>query len=73
MKPFNYVVAALAMSFLLMGAFGCKQGPAERAGKKIDDTIQKGGEQVEKVGKKIQDDKRVAIIVFCVLERPSSI
>jgi hypothetical protein len=58
MKPNNYIVAAMVMSLLLMGASGCKQGPAERAGKKIDDTIQKGGEQIEKTGKKIQDDMK---------------
>ncbi len=50
------VIAALATSVLLAGLSGCQQGPAERAGKKIDKTIEQGGQQLEKTGKKIQDD-----------------
>lgn len=54
------VIAALAMSVLLAGLSGCmkQEGPAERAGKKIDKTVEKGGEQIEKAGKKIQDDAK---------------
>jgi hypothetical protein len=52
------VVAALAMSLFLIGISGCKAGPAERAGEKIDKTMEKGGEQIEKTGKKIQDDMK---------------
>jgi len=50
------VIAALAMSLLLVGISGCKEGPLERAGKKVDKTVEKGGDQIEKAGKKIQDD-----------------
>ena len=50
------VMAALAMSLLLVGISGCKEGPLERAGKKVDKTVEKGGNQIEKAGKKIQDD-----------------
>jgi hypothetical protein len=50
------VVVALAMSGLLAGLSGCQEGPAERAGKKIDKTVEKGGQQLEKAGKKIQED-----------------
>ena len=56
MKIYKSVIAALTMSILLAGIYGCQEGPAERAGKKIDKTIEKGGEQVEKVGKEIQKD-----------------
>ena len=56
MKSWNSVVAALAMSLLLGGMYGCHEGPAERAGKKIDKTVDQGGQQMEKAGKKIQDD-----------------
>ncbi len=49
------VIAALAMSIMLVGISGCKEGPLERAGKKVDKTVEKGGEQVEKAGKKIQE------------------
>jgi len=49
------VIAALAMRIKLMGISGCKEGPLERAGKTVDKTVEKGGEQVEKAGKKIQE------------------
>jgi len=56
MKIWKSVIAALAMSVLLVGMNGCHEGPAERAGKKIDKTVDQGGQQVEKAGKKIQED-----------------
>ncbi len=50
------IIAALVVSLLLMGISGCKkEGPMERAGKNIDKTVEKGGDQVEKAGKKIQE------------------
>ena len=55
-KTCKSVVAALAMSGLLMGLSGCQEGPAERVGKKIDKTIEKGGQQLDKAGKKIQEN-----------------
>lgn len=58
MKICKSVIAAFAMPVLLMGISGClkQEGPAERAGKKIDKTVEKGEQQAEKAGKKIQDD-----------------
>jgi len=56
MQIWKSVIAALAMSVLFAGPFGCHEGPAERAGKKIDKTVEKGGQQIEKAGKKIQKD-----------------
>jgi hypothetical protein len=56
MKIWKSVISALAMSLLLVGMYGCHEGPAERAGKKIDKTVDQGGQQMEKAGKKIQDD-----------------
>jgi len=49
--------AILAMSILVFGLSACekKEGPAERAGKEIDKTVQSAGQQVEKVGQQIQD------------------
>ena len=51
------VIAALAMSALIVGLSGCekKEGPAERTGKEIDKAVDKVGQQVEKAGEKIQD------------------
>lgn len=47
----------LAMGILLAGLSGCKkeEGPAERAGKSLDNAVQKAGEKIEKAGEKIQD------------------
>ena len=51
------VIAALAMSALVVGLAACekKEGPAERAGKDVDKAIDKVGQQMEKAGEKIQD------------------
>ena len=52
------VIAVLVMSVLLLGLSGCKkkEGPLERAGRKIDETAKKGAEQVEKAGKEIEEN-----------------
>lgn len=53
------IIAALVVSLLIMGISGCKkEGPMERAGKSIDKTVEKGGDQVEKAGKKIQEEAK---------------
>jgi hypothetical protein len=53
-KPLS---AALVMSAVLFALPGCQkhEGPAEQAGKKVDDAVEKTGQQVEKVGENIQD------------------
>ncbi len=50
-------VIVLAMAVLMAGLSGCKkeEGPAERAGKSLDNAVQKAGEKVEQAGEKIQD------------------
>jgi hypothetical protein len=42
---------------LVAGLSACQkqEGPAEKAGKSIDKTVEKAGQQVEKAGEKIQD------------------
>jgi hypothetical protein len=57
MKPFKSVSAALAMSALLIGLSGCQkpEGPAERAGKGIDNALDSAGKQMEKAGENLQD------------------
>ena len=55
-KFVHIVITALMMIVLMVGLSGCtKEGPAEKAGKKIDKTIQKAGEQIEKAGDKVRD------------------
>jgi F0F1-type ATP synthase membrane subunit b/b' len=57
MKKFvQCIITALMVIVLMVGLFGCtKEGPVEKAGKKIDKTIEKAGEQIEKAGEKVQD------------------
>ena len=49
--------AVLAVSFLTLGVSACErnEGPAERAGKKLDKAVENTGQQIEKAGQKIQD------------------
>lgn len=55
MKIGKTVVAALALCCLVAGFSGCKkEGPAERAGKAIDQSADKAGQQMEKAGDKIK-------------------
>ena len=59
LKTFRIGITSLALTGLLLGLSGCRRpGPAERAGKKIDEAVEKGGQQVEKAGKKIQEDAK---------------
>jgi len=53
----NAFLTAAAVSVLLAAVPGCenKEGPAERAGKEIDKSVENAGKQIEKVGDKIQD------------------
>jgi hypothetical protein len=45
------------MSALLLTLSACQkqEGPAEKAGKSVDQAAEKVGQQVEKAGEKIQD------------------
>jgi hypothetical protein len=56
MKPEKTLRAALIMGALLVALSACqKEGPAEQAGKEIDQATEKVGEQIEETGDDIQD------------------
>lgn len=57
MKTEKTVSAVLIMSALLVALSGCQkqEGPAEQAGKKVDNATEKVGEKIEKAGESIQD------------------
>jgi len=57
MKPVKTVSTALIMSALLVALAGCErqEGPAEQAGKSIDNATESVGEHVEDAGEAIQD------------------
>ncbi len=48
--------SAIIMSAVIVTLSACqKEGPAERAGKAVDNAIDKTGQQIEKAGDKIRD------------------
>ena len=53
----NRVTAGLVLTVLIVGLSACqkKEGPAERAGKEIDKSVESAGQQLEKAGQQIQD------------------
>jgi predicted small secreted protein len=48
---------SVVIGVFAMGLSACqpKEGPMERAGKKVDNAVQSAGKEVEKAGEKIQD------------------
>jgi hypothetical protein len=58
----NSIAAALAMSVLMVGLSACekKEGPAERAGKAVDQAVDSAGQKLEKAGQDVQDAARDA-------------
>lgn len=50
-------LGAVLVSFMLVGLSACEKpaGPAEQAGKKLDEAATSAGQQVEKAGNRIQD------------------
>lgn len=49
-------VASVLLLLSVGALYGCEQeGPAERAGKKIDHAVEKAGEKIEETGEKLQD------------------
>ncbi|NMM25984.1 MAG: hypothetical protein HHJ12_01565 [Glaciimonas sp.] len=51
------IATVFASIILLTGLSACQkpEGPAERAGKSIDEATQKAGQEIQKAGEKIQD------------------
>ena len=45
----------IGVLFATLSACQKQEGPAERAGKEIDKTVEKAGQQIEKAGNNIQD------------------
>jgi uncharacterized protein YllA (UPF0747 family) len=57
MKLDKMARTSLAMGAVIVALSGCQkqEGPAEQAGKQLDQTTEKVGEQIEKAGESIQD------------------
>ncbi|MFO7650413.1 MAG: hypothetical protein R6X13_03595 [bacterium] len=57
LKTLTIGVTSLALTVMLLGLSGCRRpGPAERAGKKFDQTVEKAGQQVDSAAKKIGNE-----------------
>jgi hypothetical protein len=57
LKTLRIGITSLALTVLFLGLSGCRRaGPAERAGKKIDQTVQKAGQQIDSAAKKIRNE-----------------
>lgn len=54
---FKNITSLLAAGLLVTAISGCQkeEGPAERAGKAMDNAVENAGKQLEKAGEKIQD------------------
>ncbi len=53
-------VTAFSVGLMVLALAGCmkEEGPAEKAGKKIDKTLSQAGQEIQKAGDKIQDAAR---------------
>jgi hypothetical protein len=51
------IVVAIALSAIIAAVAACQKelGPAEKAGKAVDNATEKAGQQIEKAGENIQD------------------
>lgn len=57
MKKFvQGIITALMMIVLMVGLSGCtKEGPVEKAGKKVDKAVEKAGDQIDRTSEKVKD------------------
>ena len=54
-KCVQSIIVALVM-IVLMGLSGCtKEGPVEKAGKKVDKAVEKAGDQIDKTSEKVKE------------------
>ena len=58
MNTFAKKSASLAAALAMMLAVAAceKEGPAERAGKSVDNAVENTGEKIEHAGEKVQDE-----------------
>jgi hypothetical protein len=55
-KLLRVIVGAVIAGLLIAGPAGCQreEGPAERAGRQVDESVQKGGEKLQEAGKEVE-------------------
>ena len=55
MFPLKKLMACLLFALFIAGIGGCGEGPAERAGKAVDEAVEDAGEAVEDAAEKVED------------------
>ena len=59
MSLFKKIILFFFSCMIIVSFAACKkQGPAERAGEKIDKTIEKAGDKIEEAGDKIKESTK---------------
>jgi hypothetical protein len=59
MSILRKVFWVLCSGIIIVSFTACKkEGPAERAGKKIDKTIEKAGDKIEEAGEKVKESTK---------------
>ena len=57
LKTSGMAITSLALTVLLLGLSGCRRaGPAERAGRKIDQTVEQAGQQIDSAAERIRNE-----------------
>jgi len=55
------IMSLAAMALVTLALAGCeREGPAEKAGKEIDEALSHAGQEIQKVGDSIQDAAHTA-------------
>lgn len=56
MKVFKKLIYVFCLLAFLVVGFGCEQeGPAEKAGKQVDQAIEEAGDSIEEAGDKLEE------------------
>jgi len=59
MSLLKEIMLVLFSCMIIVSFAACKkQGPAERAGEKIDKTIEKAGDKIEEAGEKVKESTK---------------
>lgn len=51
----NKLLALVVPALLVVGLMGCEEGPAERAGERVDRATERAGDSMERAGERTRD------------------
>jgi hypothetical protein len=59
MSILKKIVLVFISCMIIVSLIACKkEGPAERAGKKVDETVEKAGDKIKEVGDKVKESTK---------------